>query len=54
MRCEEYLINNLNADNFQVFSEMADMYNAERLRDYCNWFYRRHSQYLVIDNEVMS
>ena len=26
------------------------MYNAEKLKDYCNWFYRRHSSFL---NEML-
>ena len=26
-----------------MINETAEMYNAERLKEYCNWFYRRHS-----------
>lgn len=47
MRCEEYLINNLTEDNFENFNIIADMYNAERLRDYCSWYYRRHYKALM-------
>jgi hypothetical protein len=43
MNCEEYLINILNTENFASINDMAEMYNAERLREYCNWYYRRHS-----------
>jgi hypothetical protein len=29
---------------------MADIYNAERLKEYCNWFFRRHaSTFMMID-----
>jgi hypothetical protein len=32
---------------------MADMYNAERLKEYCNWFFRRHaSSFMVMDNDL--
>jgi hypothetical protein len=40
MKCEQQLINILNADNFPLISEMAELYNAEKLKIYCNWFYR--------------
>lgn len=46
LSCEQYLINILNADNFVLINEMAEIYNAEKLREYCNWFYRRHAQIL--------
>jgi hypothetical protein len=42
LKCENYLIDNLNQDNFQQVSEMAEMYNAERLIDYCNWYKRKN------------
>jgi hypothetical protein len=34
-----------------MINEMAEMYNAERLKEYCNWFYRRNS-YFLGDDEV--
>lgn len=40
--CEQYLIHILNIENYSVVNDMAELYNAERLREYCNWFYRRH------------
>lgn len=52
MSCEQYLINILNADNFGIINDMAEMYNAEKLKEYCNWFYRRHASNLAIDNEM--
>lgn len=52
MSCEEYLINILNADNFSLINEMAEMYNAERLKEYCNWFFRRHSSHFIADSEM--
>lgn len=52
MSCEQYLINILNADNFGLINDMAELYNAERLKEYCNWFYRRHSSFLIVDNEM--
>lgn len=36
------MISILNIDNYVLINDMADMYNAERLKEYCNWFYRRH------------
>lgn len=44
MRCEEYLIGCLteeNMDKYHTFMQMADMYNAEKLREYCYWYFRR-------------
>jgi len=29
---------------------MAEVYNADRLKEYCNWFFRRHS--LSIDRDI--
>jgi hypothetical protein len=55
MSCEKYLIDILNVDNFSLITEMAEIYNAERLKDYCNWFYRRHASCLKFnDDEDMS
>lgn len=48
--CEQYLINILNIDNYSLISDMAELYNAERLREYCNWFYRRHC-YQCLESE---
>ena len=47
LKCEEQLIASLNEDNFELISETADLYNAERLREYCNWYRRR---YLSLDH----
>ena len=50
MTCEQYLIDILNQDNFQVINDMADIYNAERLKEYCSWFFRRHaSTFMMLD-----
>jgi hypothetical protein len=39
-------------DNYSLINEMADLYNAEKLKEYCNWFYRRHcSLFNNIDHE---
>ena len=54
MSCEQNLIDILNVDNFSIINEMAELYNAERLKEYCNWFYRRHASFLVIENDEMS
>lgn len=43
LKCEEYLINILQNENYGVINEMAELYNAEHLREYCNWFARRHA-----------
>lgn len=50
MNCEEYLINILNTENYSLINDMADMYNAERLKEYCNWYYRRHSTQFAADS----
>jgi len=52
MSCEKYLIDILNVDNYSLINEMAEIYNAERLKDYCNWFYRRHASCLGLENEI--
>ena len=48
LKCESYLINILNTENYNIVNETAELYNAERLKEYCNWFYRRHCN---VDNE---
>lgn len=52
MNCEQFLINSLNADNFSLINDMSEMYNAEHLKEYCNWFYRGHASSLAIDNDM--
>jgi hypothetical protein len=47
MHCEQCLINFLTVDNFHAISEHAELYNTERLREYCSWFYRRHAPFIV-------
>ncbi len=42
LKCESHLINILNADNFSIINDMAELYNGERLKEYCNWYLRRH------------
>jgi len=31
---------------------MAETYNAERLKEYCNWFFRRHSSWFAVDSSM--
>ena len=40
--CEKYLIDFLTAENYHLIAEQAELYNADRLREYCSWFFRRH------------
>jgi hypothetical protein len=47
MQCEKYLIDFLNVENYQAINEQAELFNAERLKEYCNWFYRRHASFIV-------
>ena len=54
MQCEQYLIQHLNHSNFVTISEMADLYNAERLKEYCNWFFRRNCEHLGCDDALMN
>lgn len=55
MICEQHLVDILSAYNFDVINDKADMYNAERLKEYCNWFYRRNMSSLIEkDNDIMS
>lgn len=30
---------------------MAELYNAEKLKEYCNWFYRRHYSRMEVDDD---
>ena len=47
MQCEKYLIDFLNVENYQAISEQAELYNADRLKEYCYWFFRRHASFIV-------
>ena len=38
--CEERLIKLCNIDNFIDVCQVADMYNADRLKEFCAWFQR--------------
>ena len=40
MMCEERLIKLCNIDNFIDVCQVADMYNADRLKEFCAWFQR--------------
>ena len=40
MMCEERLIKLCNIDNFIDVCQVADMYNANRLKEFCGWFQR--------------
>jgi hypothetical protein len=42
MLCEQRLIHHLNTDNFSMMCHYADIYNANRLKEYCAWFHRVH------------
>ena len=46
MCCEKYLIDFLTVDNFASIMEQAELYNAERLKEYCHWFYRRNASFI--------
>lgn len=32
-----------------MINDMSELYNAERLKEYCNWFFRRHCYSLTED-----
>jgi hypothetical protein len=38
--CEHKLISMCNLESFQTICEAADLYNANRLKEYCAWFLR--------------
>lgn len=40
MMCEERLIKLCSMDNFVDICQVADMYNANRLKEFCAWFQR--------------
>jgi hypothetical protein len=42
--CEERLVNMLSTENFKEIDEIADRYNAERLKEYCQWFSRQYKR----------
>ena len=44
------MISILNGDNYPLINDMAEMYNAERLKEYCNWFFRSHC--FAIDTDM--
>lgn len=44
MICEQRLIQLCNESTFVWIYHVADLYNANRLREYCQWFQRIHPQ----------
>lgn len=42
MICEEKLKKLCNMQSFHLVCEAADLYNANRLKEYCAWFQRIH------------
>mmetsp|Transcript_13078 Transcript_13078/g.17684 ORF Transcript_13078/g.17684 Transcript_13078/m.17684 type:complete len:86 (-) Transcript_13078:425-682(-) len=40
MKCEQRLISLCTTHSFVYVDHVADMYNANRLKDYCQWFLR--------------
>jgi hypothetical protein len=38
--CEQKLVGLCTLQTFQVICDAADLYNANRLKDYCAWFQR--------------
>jgi BTB/POZ domain-containing protein 11 len=49
MLCEQRLISHLNTDNFSIMCHYADIYNANRLKEYCAWFHRVHPS---VDSQI--
>jgi hypothetical protein len=43
LECEARLVQMLTIENFHLISSVAENFNADRLREYCNWFFRRYS-----------
>ena len=42
LECEKRLVSMLNEDNVEVITEVAERFNAEKLREHCQWFRRRY------------
>ena len=40
MHCEKQLIKLCTLQNFVYIYQLADMYNANRLKEFCQWFLR--------------
>jgi len=40
MLCERELIRLCEVENFVLICQVADLYNANRLKEYCAWFHR--------------
>ena len=40
IKCEDHLMQQLNVENFSLINGMSELYNAERLKEYCSWFQR--------------
>ena len=40
MICEQHLIKLCNMQSFVYMYQVADLYNANRLREYCQWYQR--------------
>ena len=48
--CQSQLIALIDEHTFQVISEMGELYNAERIVEYCQWFQRRKMNEYGLDN----
>ena len=49
MKCEQRLIHLCSVQSFVYIDHVADLYNANRLKEFCSWFQRIHPQV----NELM-
>jgi hypothetical protein len=50
--CQSELIQLIDENTYQVISEMGELYNAERIVEYCQWYQRRKlNQYGLLDFE---
>ena len=43
--CQNELINLIDETTYQTISEMGELYNADRIVEYCQWFQRRKLQH---------
>ena len=39
--CQQELIEVIDEHNFKTISEMGELYNGERIIEYCQWYKRR-------------
>ena len=50
--CQRELIELIDEETFQSISEMGELFNADRIVEYCQWYKRRKIDHYSVVNEI--